>query len=334
MSCHPRVIEEFSLPLPITEANRTIAQEFAAQQPTPEKVEQVRLNTLAVCVVNYYLQMMGISTELKASDSWNPVVRLFSNVADLEVVGLGRLECRSITVHEQTCYIPPEVWSDRIGYVVVQFDELFREATVLGFAQTAAMEHLPISELQPLEDLFSHLNLLREPVETQNFALQSGATSQTLVNLSQWLQNVFEIGWQSIEFLLDRAQTNLDFSFRRANSSKEPESQHPSGSVRRAKLIDLGMQLAGYSVALTVELRPESEQKTDIVLQVHPTGSQIYLPPLLQLIVIDESQKTFLEAQARSTDNYIQLQFRGEPRERFSVKIALGDISITENFVI
>lgn len=330
MSCKQRVIEEFSLPLPITEANRTIAQEFAAQQPTPEKVEQVRLNTLAVCVVNYYLQMLGISTDLKASDSWNPVVRLFSNIADLEVVGLGRLECRSITVHEQTCYIPPEVSSDRIGYVVVQFDELFREASVLGFAQTA-MEHLPISELQPLEDLLSHLNLLREPV-TQ-IALQSGTTSQTLVNLSQWLQNVFEIGWQTIEFLLGPAQTNLDFSFRRADT-KKPESQHPGGGVRRAKLIDLGMQLAGHFVALTVELRPESEQKTDIVLQVHPTGSQIYLPPLLQLIVIDESQKTFLEAQARSTDNYIQLQFRGEPRERFSVKIALGDVSITENFVI
>lgn len=328
MSCKPKVIEEFSLPLPITEANRKIAQEFAAQQPTPEKVEQVRLNTLAVCVVNYYLQMLGISTDLKASDSWNPVVRIFSNVADLEVVGLGRLECRSITVDEQTCYIPPEVWSDRIGYVVVRFDELFREASVLGFAQTA-MEHLPISELQPLEDLLSHLSLLREPV-TQ-IALQSGATSQ-IVNLSQWLQNVFEMGWQTIEFLLGPAQTNLDFSFRRADT-KEPESQ-PGGGVRRAKLIDLGMQLAGHSVALTVELRPESEQKTDIVLQVHPTGSQIYLPPLLQLIVIDESEETFLEAQARSTDNYIQLHFRGEPRERFSVRVALGDVSITENFVI
>jgi hypothetical protein len=316
MSCNPRVIEEFSLPLPISEANRTIAQEFAAQQPTPEKVEQVRLNTLAVCVVNYYLQMMGISTDLKASDSWNPVLRLFSNIADLEVVGLGRLECRSITTHEQTCYIPPEVWSDRIGYVVVQFDELFREASVLGFARTA-MEYLPISELQPLEDLLSHLNLLREPV-TQ-IALQSGATSQTQVSLSQWLQNVFEIGWQTIEFLLGPAQTKLDFSFRRADP-KEPESQHPGGSVRRAKLIDLGMQLAGNSVALTVELRPESERKTDILLQLHPTGSQIYLPPLLQLIVIDESQETFLEAQARSTDNYIQLQFRGQPGERFSVK--------------
>ncbi len=288
-------------------------------------MEQVRLNTLAVWVVNYYLQMMGIPTDLKASDSWNPVVRLCANVADLAVTGLGSLECRPIRVHEQSCYIPPEVWSDRIGYVVVEFDERLREATVLGFAQTAETEYLLVSELQPLENLLDTLSQLKPVVA------QTGVTSKTVV-LSQWLENVFETGWQTIESLLGLGQTDLAFSFRRADT-QEPESQRPGG-VRRAKLIDLGMQLAGNSVALIIELRPESERKTDILLQVHPTGSQIYLPPLLQLIVIDESQEIFLEAQARSTDNYIQLQFRGQPGERFSVKVALDDISITENFVI
>ena len=68
--------KDFSLSLPITQAARRIAQEFAAEQPTPQKSEQVRLNTLAVCVVNDYLQMMAIPTDLTANDSWNPVVRL------------------------------------------------------------------------------------------------------------------------------------------------------------------------------------------------------------------------------------------------------------------
>lgn len=323
---------EFSLPLPITAAARTIAQEFAAQQPTPEKVEQVRLNTLAVYVMNYYLEMMGIPTNLKASDSWNPVVRLCGDVADLEVTGLGRLECRPIKVHEQSCYIPPEVWSDRIGYVVVQFDELFKEATVLGFTQTAAMEHLLISELQPLEDLLSYFSQLRQPVETQNLTSLQLATSRTEVHLRQWLQGIFETGWQTIELLLGSAQSSLTFSFRR--SDHEDEFNYPQSGIKRAKLIDLGLQLAGHSVALIVELRQESNQKTGILLQVHPTGTQTYLPPLLQLIVIDESKEVFLEAQARSTDNYIQLQFSGEPGERFSVKVALGDVSFTENFAV
>lgn len=330
MTYQTRVIEEFSLPLPITEAARTIAQKFAAGQPTPEKVEQVRLNTLAVCVVNYYLQMIGIETDITVGDSWNPVVRLAADVADLEVTDIGRLECRPIKADQENCYIPPEVWSDRIGYVVVEFDELLREAKVLGFIQTAATEYIPISELQPLEDLCDRLSQLKQPVVEVIHELPL----QYVTCLSQWLEKVFDTSWQTMEALLGSTQANLAFSFRRNDNSQETSSQHHEASVRRAKLIDLGLQLAGHSVALIVELRQASQQKTDILIQVHPTGSQTYLQPLLQLIVLDESKEIFLEAQARSADNYIQLQFSGKPKERFSVKVALGDVSITENFVI
>jgi len=37
---------------------------------------------------------------------------------------------------------------------------------------------------------------------------------------------------------------------------------------------------------------------------------------------------------SRKADNWIQLEFRGELGEGFSVKVALGDASIVENFVI
>ena len=322
--------QDFALPLPITQAARRIGRQFASGQPTAEKADQVLLNTLAVCLVNDYLQMMGVPTDLTASDSWNPTVRLCADTADLEVTGVGRLECRPIRANEQTCYIPPEVWEDRIGYVVVQLNEPFREATVLGFTQTAAMEHLPINELQPLEYLLDHLSQLMQPVAQP----KSVTSSKTLVNLSQWVQEVFETGWQTVEALFGPGQASLAFSFRRTERSRETDANSLEASVKRAKLIDLGMLLAGHSVALIVELRSESNQKTGIRLQVHPTGSQIYLPPQLQLIVLDEFGEIFLEAQARSADNYIQLQFSGKPGERFSVKVALGDISIMENFML
>ena len=59
MTYHTNEIDEFALPLPITCAARREAQEFANQQPTAQKAEQVRLNTLAVHAVNDYLQLMG-----------------------------------------------------------------------------------------------------------------------------------------------------------------------------------------------------------------------------------------------------------------------------------
>lgn len=297
-----------------------MARQFSTQLPTLEKAEQVRLNTLAVCAVNDYLQMMGIPTNLNSGDSWNRVVRLFADVADLEVEGVGRLECRVVKANQPTCYIPPEVWEDRIGYVVVQLDEINQEATMLGFAKQVAAGKLHINSLESLEDLLAHLSQL---VSRTAFGYGN------VVNLTQWLQNVFETSWQTVESVLNP----LTFSFRKANGSGS-DSEYQEPHVRRAKLIDLGMQLAGHCIALVVELRPESEQKFDVLLQVHPAGSQVFLPPLLQLIVLDETGTIFLEAKARRADNYIQLQFKGTPGERFSVKVALGEVSFTESFVI
>jgi hypothetical protein len=139
---------------------------------------------------------------------------------------------------------------------------------------------------------------------------------------------------ENIETLLNQEEAPLDFAFRSAESALLDQESLDSGGIRRAKLIDLGMQLAGYKVALIVELTPQSHNRRHILLQVHPAGNQIYLPPLLQLIVLDEFGLVFLETQARNADNYIQLQFDGLPGEQFSVKVALGDASITEDFVI
>lgn len=274
-----------------------------------------------MCAVNDYLQLMGIPTNLNSGDCWNPVVRLFDDVADLEVEQIGRLECRVIKASEPICYVPPEVWSDRVGYVVVQLDEQNQEATILGFVKQVVGLKLDINSLQPLEDLLVHLSQLAAAV-----AFDYAHT----VNLSQWLQNMFEQSWQTVESVLNP----LTFSFRKANHEGNVDSEYREPDVRRAKLIDLGMQLSGHSIALVVELKPESFGKTGILLQLHPAGSQIFLPPLVQLIVLDETGAIFLEAKSRRADNYIQLQFSGTAKERFSVKVALGEVSITESFVI
>ena len=312
-------VENLSLPLLITQTSCQIAQQFAEQQPNPQKAEQVYLNTLAVCTVNDYLEWVGIATDSKAGDIWNPVMRLCADVADLEVTGIGRLECRPMKTHQQVCYVPPEVWEERIGYVVVQIDESFREATLLGFTNTVASSELNIRQLQPLENLLERLSQLRQ-------------LEKVLVNLHQWFQNMFETGWQTVEALFEPAQASLDFSFRSVDSVED--GLGAEATVRRGKLIDLGILLSGYALALVVELKPKSEDKIGVLLQVHPTRSHTFLPHDLQLTVLDESGKIFLEARSRHADNYIQLQFSGKHGERFSAKVALEDASAVENFAL
>ncbi len=320
-------IEKGFLTLPLTEAARRTSEQFAKEQPTPQKEEQVRLNTLAVCVVNEYLQLMGIPTNLTAGDSWNPIVRMCADVADLEIIDVGRLECRPLTCFSPTCPIPPEVGSERIGYVVVLLSESLREATLLGFSPRTATEELPLTQLQAPEDLLTHLHQLKESVA----ASPSVAARRTAVNLSRWLDRVFDKGWQAVETRLSSEEPSLAFSLRSFDPSEAADLDRPETPIKRVKLIDLGMQ-DDRSVGLFVELGPQVDLLINICLKVLPTGDRRYLPPDLQLMVLDESGAVFLSAQSRSADNYLQLQFRGEPGDEFSVKVALGDVSITENF--
>jgi Protein of unknown function (DUF1822) len=315
-------LDDFALKLPISQIARITAQQFANQQPNPEKAEQVRLNTLAVWVVNDYLQMMDIPTDLQASDSWNPIMRLCANIADLEVPSIGRLECRPVRQHQQVCSIPPETWEERVGYLAVQFDESLLEARLLGFIPSVATETLPLSQLQPLEAFIDHIWELR----------QSSVTS--LVNLSQWFAGIFETGWQTIESLWNLPELRPNYAFRSTETVELDALNQPESMTKRAKLIDLGIQILNQPVMLIVEISPEKDQQTSIHLQLHATGNQIYLPPGVHLTVLDSSGAVFLDAQSRKSDNYIQLKFRGEPTEEFSVRVALDNTSITEYFRI
>ncbi len=288
-------------------------------------------------MVNDYLQMMDIATDLQASDSWNPIMRLCANTADLEVPAIGRLECRPVRQHQQVCTIPPETWEERVGYLAVQFDESLLEARLLGFIPSVATETLPLSQLQPLEAFIDHIWELR----------QSSVTS--LVNLSQWFAGIFETGWQTIESLWNLPELRPTYAFRSTETVELNALNQPESMTKRAKLIDLGIQILNQPVMLIVEISPEKDQQTSIHLQLHApekdqqtsihlqlhaTGNQIYLPPGVHLTVLDSSGAVFLDAQSRKSDNYIQLQFRGEPTEQFSVRVALDNTSITEHFRI
>ncbi len=308
------------------EAHR-FAQQFAAQQATAQKGKRVYFNTLAVYAVNSYLKWLQIETSLGQSDSWHPGKRAVFDVADLALPGIGKLECRPVLLGETACYFPPEVTENRIGYIGVQFGEILSEVKLLGFARAVDADNPPaqlqIADFQPLDALIDHINQLKAAISSE---------SQTPVNLSRWLENVFEGGWQNLEALLDIA--NLAWSFRSPNQLGDIKRDRPETIVRGGKLIDLGIQLAGHPVALVVTLIPEADQKINVILQLHPAVGQMHLPQSTRLIVLDKSGKIFLEVQARSADNFIQLQFSGIAGERFRVEVALGVASIREDFVI
>lgn len=291
----------FTVPLALEAHSR--AEQFRHYQSNPDKAKQVYLNTLAVYAVNVYLQCRGFETELERSDSWNPMMQMLMDTADLVVKDRGKLECRPVLPKAQVVCIPPEVGEQRMGYVAVQLSESLREATLLGFVKKTSRSELPLNQLRSLQALPGYLNKIKP-----------------LVNLSQWFDNVFAVGWQAVEALVDTEPKELAFSFRNAPT------------MGRCKPIELGT--LNQAVVVIVTITQQSEQEMEIIVEVQPPKGQTYLPPNLQLMVLDEEGETVIDTRSRSDNKSIQLEFGGELGDRFSLKVTLGDDSVTENFII
>jgi Protein of unknown function (DUF1822) len=309
----------FTMPLTL-KAHQT-ANQFRQQQSNPQKAKQVYLNTLAVQTVQTYLDWFGIPTDLTASDSWNPVMQPLMDTADLVIEG-GRLECRPVLQGESTCYVPPDVWQDRLGYVVVQLNADLTEATLLGFVASVTTTELALSELRSLEALLQFLQPSSQPE-----SIQPESPSQ---NLADWFQGLIEAGWQTLESLLGEQQPAL--SFRNTISSSSAEITF----AERGKQLELSIP-NGDQIVLIVGV-------TSVEGSTHPTefsigvkvcaiAPQTHLPPDLDVMVLDETDVTVMQAQSRNTE-MIQLKFRGTTGERFSLKITLGELSLIERFII
>jgi len=415
--------------VPLTSKAYKLAKSFQSQYENPVKAQQVYLNTLAVYAVDSYCQCLGIETDLEASESLNSVLQPLMNIADLEIEGIGKLECRPVLPEDKFCDIPAETWENRIGYIAVEINDSSREATLLGFYPPInaleMMERFSLDDFKPLEAFLDHLDRLEsaqdflhsydevaikvrerlnaEPLSeivaqierivrtckrdnwryaggdflanyvnseqgiafrsapsrserdesnrSQNSDLQELAEdlleklseiwgiqkeeeNSVWIDLSEWFQNsesLLRYNFKTLESFLLEQQESLVFRFATTPRSRNAATEDSIANITGVQKI----QLQEHALALAVCLQLGTDHKTDVLLRLYPAGDNTCLPSGLQLIVIDsESGEMFLEAQARSADNWIQLQFRGEPGERFSVKLALGDLSVTNNFVI
>ncbi|MBD2728863.1 DUF1822 family protein [Nostoc sp. FACHB-892] len=308
--------ESLTFTVPISLSDRTLAEQFRFQHNSPEKAKQVYLNTLAVSAVKFYLCCMGVETNWSASLSWNSAIQTVMNVADLEVIGQGKIECLPVLPGEKVIHIPPEVCSDRIGYVAVQLNESLREATLLGFIKMVTeCNSVPLSELRSLEELIVQLS-------------EAPEQEKQPIHLSKWLMNVVDVGWQRVE------AAELAFGFRSAEQTlAENLADNLTISVQQGILLDLGRQPESKPIALRVGLIPTSEQEINIFVKVCPTDNQKYLPEELKIMVLDDLGTAVMQATARSTKS-IQLNFSSELGEHFSIKVALGNVNFIKFFTV
>ena len=310
-----KITKPLTFTVPLSFEAHSLAQSQCRGQFHPSKAKQVYLNLLAVYAVDYYLQCLGLETDGKGSDSHNPICVKFMNVADLLVKQHGKLECRPVLPEAQVCQIPPEVRSERIGYLAVRMDQSLKQATLLGFTPTAAVE-VPLDELRSLGEFPEYLSQFR----------QTQSSRALVMNLRKWLDGAIESSWQTLEQVLDPYQKKLA-------PVREIVQEH--AAIKRAKLLDLGIQLGERTVVLVITVIQEEHQTVRVGVQIYPSNGQTYLPPNLSLIMLSERGETLQQVNSRNEDNYIQLRrFSGKAGDRFRLSVTLDHVSVTEDFIL
>ncbi|NJN73215.1 MAG: DUF1822 family protein [Limnothrix sp. RL_2_0] len=311
-----------TISLPITNEARQIAQKFSEQQITPEKAHQVYQNTLAVLVVNNYLRILQISTDLTQGESWDPLLQLSSDVADLMVIDHGRLECRPCENIEGVCRVPLEAQVDRIGYVAVQICEAAQEARLLGFHDFVEGDNLPIEQLRQMKGFIPYLLKVRP-----------------IVRLDQWLESNFDEAWHPAESVLQRKSQNLTHSTL-------------GNVISRAKQIEWETYSELPPVSLLVMIKPNEDETMSIRVQLHPAiatkkpalakiGFRFipsfgeHLPPRIELSLLSETNQVLQKIVVRSDppDDFIQFsRFLCNPYEKFKIQLKFETETITEKF--
>ena len=309
---------------PLTDAFHQTAQGFYQRHTDPQKRKQVYLNTLSVQAAQFFLTCLGIETQLEKSESWNPILQVLADSADLWVDDLGRLECRPVLPQQSAWQIPSEVWADRIGYLFIQVDAELTEATLLGFLPKVKGETITLEKLQPMEDFPVYLEELRHRGHVP-FAAR--------VMLQQWLDQVIDASWTTLDKLIaERREQDLAFSFR-GTLAKIDLIEPATTGVKQGKFLALEKETEEQILFIVGIAPAPASNAFNITVELYPAGNQAYLPPALHLMVMDEANIPVLQAEGRQSEG-LEFQFRGEAGERFSVQISLNQQTLTEQFEI
>jgi hypothetical protein len=170
------------------------ADRQAKQHSNPKKSQQVYNNVLARSAVDFYLQILGISTNWTESESNDRVWQSLFNISDLLVADCGRIECIPIDSHTTHIEITPEIIQERIAYVFVELEPYLKQANIIGFLPQVDRESVFLEEIESIELLPEYLQKCCQEKAINVFTLERqfiASVEARTTCLSEWLQERF-----------------------------------------------------------------------------------------------------------------------------------------------
>ncbi|BAY87593.1 hypothetical protein NIES267_71170 [Calothrix parasitica NIES-267] len=184
-------------------------------------------------------------------------------------------------------------------------------------------------DFEHLQELFESGELNRRlGVEVTDMGITSTEISTESIILSQWLKGIIQPSWQIIQS--NTAGSNLTL----IKQSKLNNNQTKYCSISCKRYCKSENNIDGNAIELIVKIKlTQSQGEMDIKVIAKPCRYQSFLPQGLKLILLVDSD-ILAEVEARSADKIIHYGLTGDIGDNFSVKLALGDVNIKEDFVI
>ena len=222
--------------------------------------------------------------------------------ADLKIDVLGKLECRPVVPNENICYVPSEVWSDRVGYVVVEIDEEAKKAILFGFVEQIETNELPLAQLPDIDNLVDLLLLAKN---------------------KQFLERIFAKNWdedESAKILKDKQKSFVCLD----NPALPTIDKSITSPLYRAKYITLIRR----TFILFVRITPTKEGKFQLLVEVESSKK---IPSDLNLKLLSLSDQT-LKANPKKGGDYISLEYTLQLGESFQIQVKQAEEIHTEQF--
>ena len=148
---------------PIDQQVYNLALGYASEQANLQHGLKIFYNTMTVWAVNYLLGRMNFETLIDKDDDWSVAIESVLELADLELPGIGKIQCCRISERETKICVP--ALNDRIAYIFVELPDSLDQATLLGFISAADIDNningdtvqISVTDLQPFECLADYL---------------------------------------------------------------------------------------------------------------------------------------------------------------------------------
>ncbi|MEM8638572.1 MAG: DUF1822 family protein [Cyanobacteria bacterium P01_G01_bin.54] len=322
-----------ALTLPVTAQAHHWAKTFAAPYTAAAKRQHIYLHTLALAVVNDYLQQLDIPTALEQSPWWQPESQLLDVAAELLIPDFGTVAGCPVLADIDRCELPP---GDHQGYIAVQFDAALVRATLVGYMAADAQNwrSLPLADFKDLSVFLAQLP--EEATATQPIAAPQSHPLDRLLEqfpnlldapavhtLSDWLTGAIADVWQP----LDRQLTPYAMPLAAARTAH----QRSTATIERCKLLTLADAIE--PIALVVMVNPQSLQTMEVTVELWAINEQQQLPDALEFQLLNESGVPVMQAQAQG-GNHLQFIFRANSEDTFDVRVMLQAAQVIESFAI